>query len=204
MNIEYDVHKMCRAVTESTEPEAQQVEQQNIKLQHEEPKSVNGNIDSSVEQSNENKQAEENNEKRETMESKKQSEVGESSVKGQGEETLSSHCEHSEKSESRKGTDEKINDMVVESLHVNERDEADKKQEAPSTAEGFDTQKSKVEPPSSSTKECEDGVSVTIPSQSVDSPKDEDMMPATEKKEPEQSMSMVENKAKSTGFSLTI
>ncbi|XP_019165864.1 PREDICTED: SWI/SNF complex subunit SWI3D isoform X1 [Ipomoea nil] len=184
-----------RAVTESTEPEAQQDEQQNNKLQHEEPNSVNGKIDSSVEQNNESKQAEENNEKRETMENKKQSEAGESSVKGQGEETLS-HCEHSEKSESRKGTDVKVNDMVVESLHVNGRDEADlQKQETPSTGEGFDTQKSKVEPPSSSTKECEDRA---IPSHSVDSPKDEDMMPATEKKEPEQSMSMVENKVKST------
>ncbi|RAL48562.1 hypothetical protein DM860_005986 [Cuscuta australis] len=174
-----------RAVTEQTEPEAQ----------HEEPTSETGNIDLSVEQSNENNHVKENDKKRETVEEKKHRESGESNSNGFREETLSSHCEHFKKNDARKETDGKI-----DSLHGNERDEADMlKQEAPSTADGLDSLKLKADPPSSSSKECDAVASAAIPSHTLDSPKDEDMMPGIEKREPEESISLVENKDKPKG-----
>ncbi|CAH9100549.1 unnamed protein product [Cuscuta europaea] len=165
-------------IDEQIEPEVQQ----------DKPASVTGNIDLPVEQSKDSKEVKEDDEKREATEKKKQRESAESSLNGLGEETRSPHCEHSEKSEAIGESNGK-----VKSLHVNEGHE-----EVPSTAEGLDSLKSKVESPSSSTKECDDVVSKDIPSHSVDSPKDEDMMPATEKRDPEQSISVVDNKAKST------
>lgn len=118
---------------------------------------------------------------------------------------VSTSDENPEKSDTSKQSDPIPTDKEGEPASLKESDDADLAVgQTPSTTAESDVLTSKLELPPGFEKESVDGALMTIPSDSPDTPKDEDMMPAVQTKEPEQSMksnSVLEN-GENTGPSL--
>ncbi|KAL3382954.1 hypothetical protein AABB24_002446 [Solanum stoloniferum] len=110
---------------------------------------------------------------------------------------VSTSDENPEKSDTSKQSDPIPTEKEGEPASLKESDDAGLAVgQTPSTTAESDVLTSKLELPPGFEKESVDGALTAIPSDSPDTPKDEDMMPAVQTKEPEQSMksnSVLEN-----------